>query len=250
MSTRRKHAIQVPGHIQEVITEIGHDHIMWSTPRREKFAPEPGGGVDELSNGIVRSPVTATQGTPSDQPIWQGPYYDYGGDDHVDLTGHVTDLSDGITVACVAKKVAATGDLYLFGGRKGDGSANPKVLFFARDDGDYFATYKDSTGAGGFAGVSATNTDQQVVVMRGSVDGDIVTDLWVGSTRDTSNPEAKAGTLVVDSQRIGAAVSPSGLAAFQWEGAIWETLVVPSALPVDLIEGTLIPGLEQSWGIT
>jgi len=93
MSTRRRNAIRLPAHIRALVNLAGRENVFWTTARRQRFAPEPGGGVEEMTNSVVGSPHTATQGTPSDQPIWKGTHYECAGDDEIaapaDLvTGH------------------------------------------------------------------------------------------------------------------------------------------------------------------
>jgi len=239
-----------PHYIHDLVEIAGRENIFWTSARRPGNRPDYGDGASELSNAVVGSTVTATQGTPSNQPIWQGSSYGFAGDDYLDLSGHVTDLSGGITLAFALESDSGTGDRYIFGGRRGDGSLRPRVGLLVRDNSDYFAVFQDSDSQGGFAGVSITTTEPQIVVVRGAVEsGDLVTRLWVDGSSAASTPEAQTGTLDILQQRIGAVVGASGSAGLHWSGDLSSALVVGEALSDTLIESTLIPGMRQSWRI-
>jgi len=99
MQRRRDIAIRPPAHIHEVVERAGRENVFWTSARRPGRVPEPGNGAAELANGVVGSDLSATRGTPSAQPIWQGSYYELAGDDEMAAPELVTGPHSGWFVA-------------------------------------------------------------------------------------------------------------------------------------------------------
>jgi hypothetical protein len=211
----------------------------WHSARTPGLRENIGSGLSSLPNRIVGPGITATQPTPSEQPIWRGDRLEFAGDDFLNVAGFAQDPDD-LTIAGVVSFDGYGSTRCIFGHRDGTGafvlvfyfSVDDSFQIFVRDSGGNDASAqvpKPATGARfAFAATASLRSTAEVSIH--------------ASTGQDSGFVASTGDYPSSKQSIGR--DPEF--GTEHEGGIYE---IVHASTTDVKPARLQARLEQRWAL-
>lgn len=112
---------RLPSYIRDIIRPSQLSKTYWHSARTPGLRENIGSGLSSLPNRIVGPGITATQPTPSEQPIWRGDRLEFAGDDFLNVAGFAQDPDD-LTIAGVVSFDGYGSTRCIFGHRDGTGA--------------------------------------------------------------------------------------------------------------------------------